>query len=172
MAARLMFTLDPITGNLIAITDPLAERPLSSLSDIAIPAVPSDRYVLTFIQASGKWEARPMIEAAFNKILTGSVVSIPPQVTMKIYEYTVPADKEGTLMTSTCYADGLGELSIHVNNVEVGTVKNSYIAQDMQFSGRVTLAPGDSIECFVKNSSIEGATNSYTMWLYLREEPI
>ena len=172
MAARLLFTLDPLSGNLIAITDPMAERPLSSLSDVSIPEQPTDKYVLAFIRSTGKWEARPMIEATFNKILTGDVVLVPASTTSKVYEYTLPAATEGTLMITNCFADGLGILHVSVNGMLIGSVENSYTSHDMQFIGRISLAAGDHIECFVENTSIEGATNGYTVWLYLREDPV
>lgn len=141
---------------------------LATLNDVHIPS-PGNGYGLTYVSARKRWEAKPVVQATFNKIATSDVVSVLPLETSLIFEYTMDEVEEGTLMHVSAKCDGLGELLVTVNDIAVGTGKNSYLAQDINFIQNIPLIKGNTIKCFIKNASFLNETNSYSVWLYLRE---
>ena len=144
-------------------------RCLSTLDDVNIPA-PKDKYALIFNGANETWEARPVIQATFNTVVSSPVVSVAPNSTALVFEYTLDLSSQATLMLTDCHADGLGEMTIMVNGLTVGVVSNSYLAQGMSFIQNIPILGGNVIQCYVANKSFQNESNSYSVWLYLNVE--
>lgn len=141
---------------------------LSTLNDVYVPN-PRNGYALTYSTQRQRWEDKPVIQATFNKIATSDVTAVLSGETGLIFEYTMVDADEGALMHVSAKCDGLGELLVTVNDIAVGTGKNSYLAQDINFIQNIPLLKDNVIKCYIKNTSFLGETNSYSVWLYLRE---